>query len=91
MKNSYITIEDLPEIIEHLLESFGNSERYNLTISIESVSGQSVLTVSVADKSHISAPKFTRHYPILGEAANRHRVREAMEEGLKSMMKEVQS
>jgi hypothetical protein len=91
MEKFYIIEEDLPEVIEYLLELYGNGETHNLEAAILSNKTERSLVITVTDKRGAEPRQYTHCYTILGEPSNRHRVREVMEKGLKSMMKEVQS
>ena len=91
MEKFYIIEEDLPEVIEHLLELYGNGETHELKAEIRSNKSERSLVIAVTDKRGAEPRQYTHCYTILGEPSNRHRVREVMEKGLKSMMKEAQS
>lgn len=85
MEKFYIIEDDLPEVIEYLLELYGNGETHNLEAAIRSNKTERSLVITVTDKKGAEPRQYTKCYTILGEPSDRHRVREAMENGLKSV------
>lgn len=85
MEKFYIIEEELPEVIEYLLELYGNGETHELKADIRSTKSERSLVITVTDKRGATPRQYTHCYTILGEPSNRHRVREVIEKGLKSV------
>lgn len=85
MEKFYIIEDDLPDVIEYLLELYGNGETHDLEATIKSSKTERNIVITVTDKKGAEPRQYTKCYTILDEPSNRHRVREAIEDGLKSV------